>query len=385
MKTHQKHASIPKPDLGEYGRSELAILGAPCAAITTLVQSLIKALSPIYKVAYVDADHQKSAGNQDLNELHAGADMMFTDKISFRRMDSKLAPNTFQQRLLFNSQDLVLVNGNHFLAKHQVVIIDPAKPLEKKLDRLTDVRLILLKDKNTSIPDYLQAHLPYIDEVPVYTLDETATIENFMRSFMKQQVSTLNGLILAGGKSQRMQQDKSMLDYNGNPQREHIRQLLGTRCDKVFLSCNQDQYKQLPNTNLAIKDAFLGIGPMGGILSAFQQYPDRAWLTLACDLPFVTEETLQFLVKNRNPSKLATAFYDPEGRFPEPLVTIWEPRSYPVLLQFLAQGYTCPRKVLINSDVELLTAPDATQLQNINLPEEYAQAKAILKPKAVAG
>jgi molybdopterin-guanine dinucleotide biosynthesis protein A len=68
---------------------------------------------------------------------------------------------------------------------------------------------------------------------------------------------------------------------------------------------------------------------------------------------------------------MATAFYDSEGKFPEPLITIWEPRSYPQLLQFLGLGYSCPRKALINSDVKLLTITDVAELRNVNDPEAY--------------
>ena len=117
---------------------------------------------------------------------------------------------------------------------------------------------------------------------------------------------------------------------------------------------------------------------MGGILSAMQQSPDAAWLTVACDLPFLSSESLGYLIAHRNPSRLATAFKSPDEDFPEPLVTIWEPRAYPVLMQALSEGLSCPRKVLIASDIELLPAPDTTELQNVNDPAAYEQALAQL-------
>jgi molybdopterin-guanine dinucleotide biosynthesis protein A len=50
-------------------------------------------------------------------------------------------------------------------------------------------------------------------------------------------------------------------------------------------------------------------------------------------------------------------------------------------LQFLAQGYSCPRKALINSPVELLDAVKPDALMNVNHPEELAQAKKWLTVK----
>ncbi|MEZ4985561.1 MAG: hypothetical protein R2795_11085 [Saprospiraceae bacterium] len=48
------------------------------------------------------------------------------------------------------------------------------------------------------------------------------------------------------------------------------------------------------------------------------------------------------------------------------------------MLEFLAQGYSCPRKVLINSDAQIVNPADTTWLRNINTPEEMVAAKALL-------
>jgi len=61
------------------------------------------------------------------------------------------------------------------------------------------------------------------------------------------------------------------------------------------------------------------------------------------------------------------------------LVTIWEPRSYPLLLQFMAQGYSCPRKVLLNSPIELLVTENAQALENVNKPDELQRALGRIK------
>jgi molybdopterin-guanine dinucleotide biosynthesis protein A len=117
------------------------------------------------------------------------------------------------------------------------------------------------------------------------------------------------------------------------------------------------------------------LGPFGAICSAFQQNPNVAWLVLATDVPFVNSEVIQLLLKHRNPSKIATSIKGKGKEFPEPLITLWEPKAYPVLLNFLAQGYSCPRKVLINSDVEIVEVDDLL-IRNINTPEEFEAAKA---------
>jgi molybdopterin-guanine dinucleotide biosynthesis protein A len=107
-------------------------------------------------------------------------------------------------------------------------------------------------------------------------------------------------------------------------------------------------------------------------------------LVLATDLPFVNKELIALLLQKRNPSKVATAIKGKNKQFVEPLVTIYEPKAYPILLQYLAQGYSCPRKMLINSDVEIVEVEDDL-IRNINTPEEFEAAKKELSSSSLRG
>jgi len=78
---------------------------------------------------------------------------------------------------------------------------------------------------------------------------------------------------------------------------------------------------------------------------------------------------------------VARTFAIPEEGFPEPLITVWEPKAYPILLSFLAQGYSCPRKVLRNNDVQIIKAQYPEKLMNVNTEEELIKAKALLNIK----
>lgn len=376
-KKHQKHANLSKPNYGNFGRNEWAIIGTPCGNIQQLAYGLIDILKETYKVGYVDADHKNADEPDDLGKenpaLARGASLEYTDKISHHRFDTKSKLDVYQYRTYFNDQDLVLVNGNHFKAKSQIVVIDPKKEksLEKKLDRLTNVELVLLHGADQKVYPFLKDYLP--EGVTILNFSDTKAIAGFILGKMKTAIPQLNGLVLAGGKSTRMGTDKGALDYHGKPQREYMADLLDQFCDKTYMSVRPNQgiesaYEQL-------EDTFIGLGPFGAILSAFKKNPNAAWLVVACDLPLLNEDTLKFLTENRNVSQLATAIHNPETNFPEPLITIWEPRSYPVLFQFLTQGYSCPRKVLINSEIELLHLEEHEVLMNVNDREGYEQVK----------
>ena len=192
-------------------------------------------------------------------------------------------------------------------------------------------------------------------------------------------IPRINGLVLAGGKSVRMGKPKDLLQWHGKEQRYFAADLLAPFCDEVFISCRQDQLDNFDPDYNALTDTFLNMGPFGGILSALRAQRDKAWLVVACDLPLLDPKSLEFLVQSRNPEKIATTYESPFDGLPEPLITIWEPKSYPLLLNFLGIGNTCPRKVLINSDTLILKPDNPDALMNVNTPEDAEKAQRILK------
>ena len=381
MKPHIKHPPLKKPNLGYYGRNEFAILGAPCDQIKSIAYSIIQHFSDSYKFAYLDAEHPKAGETPTVQEaLSHGAHLNYNDKFGVHQYDLNAKIGSHQFRVQFNAQDILLINGNHFIGKKQIVIIDPKKEksLKKRLDRLTDVQFFILEDGVDSIPEYLIQHLGEISQIPVFKKSAVDQWLFLLKQKFQQLRPPINGLVLAGGKSERMGRDKGLIDYHGVPQRNHAYQMLEELCEEALISCREEQVTEIQGMH-TLPDSFTGLGPFGAILSAFRKKPDEAWLVMACDLPFVNRDALIYLLENRDPSKVATAFYNPETDFPEPLITIWEPRSYQVCLQFLAQGYACPRKVLINSDIALLHAPDSNILTNVNDEEGFKTAIGAIK------
>jgi len=192
----------------------------------------------------------------------------------------------------------------------------------------------------------------------------------------------LNGLVLAGGRSKRMGTDKALMKWHGEEQRYHIADILMACCDEVFISCRPDQQHEIDASCKTLPDIFLNKGPLGGILSAFSSQPSKAWLVVACDLPLLNEDTISFLIAARDPKKYATTYKSPHDGLPEPLIAIWEPRSYPVLLNSFEEGITCPRKVLMKMDKKILEPLHPETLMNVNTPEDAIIAKQIIQERS---
>lgn len=364
MKEHKKHDDISRASYGKFGRNEFAIHGTTCEIVKQLASNIAAALAPKYTCAYVDAAHTKEGEQQPGNNFSVS----FTEHGSSKEISMVKEFTGYDYRMLFNQADIILVNGNHFEASKQVVVADAVKEasLQKKIKKYNNTALLLLRDNVQDIFPFVKDAIPNWEHLPMCSLSDTEKIISFFEMQMQQAFQKLNGLVLAGGKSIRMGADKSKIHWHGKEQSLYMADMLQKFCSDVYISCRNDQQQEINGEYKTISDTFIGMGPMGGLLSAFCKLPDTAWLVVACDLPLVDEQLLAQLISKRNISCIATAFQNSENEMPEPLIAVWEPKAYPVLLQFLSQGITCPRKVLMNNEVNLIQAEQAEKLTNVN-------------------
>ncbi len=333
-----KHSKLMRINWGEFGKNEIGIKAKNDDIVRLIIDEIANLFSKQYKIAFVDKY------NITINDFSQELiNVQFFSQGQSAQFTEAQFPNEFYRKALFASQDLVLINANQLPTNHVITIID---------------------SPNTT----------FIDD-SIFQIGEVERLRIFIGNYITDKMPKINGLVLMGGKSTRMGKDKSALNYHGKPQSEYVHDLLSEFCEEVYFSCRPEQLLDSEHSNKRIEDRFNNLGPMGGILSAMMANPEKAWFVVACDLPFADKKTLQFLMNERDMSKIATAFLDSDGKFPEPLIAIWEPKSYTALYHFLSLGYSCPRKVLINSDIKLVKAPNTKALTNANEPQDYEKAK----------
>jgi molybdopterin-guanine dinucleotide biosynthesis protein MobB len=258
-------------------------------------------------------------------------------------------------RIMVLDKDLAILDDPAWLEAPPVAVVYPFPPNEA--DEIKARALVQYR----------------LGELPWFGRNDIAAIAEFVRKLWDDRRPPLRGLVLTGGLSTRMGRDKALVDYHGCTQLEYSVRLLSRYCSEVVVSCRPDQRGESVRGGYpTLVDRFLDMGPTGGILSALasDETGGQAWLVLACDLPRVDGEVLGRLLAARNPFRFATAFRGTDG-FPEPLCAIWEPKSYPRLLQFVGMGHTCPRKCLINSPVTLIDPPSPVVLENGNDPQDF--------------
>jgi len=362
MAKHQKHTNISRRKNGNFAPNEISILGAKCSVISDLVDQVSKRVSN-YNLAYFDASHAKNVEENLLTDFtfHHDGNLSIT---------TSSPVNKYVQRIQFTQFDFVFINGNHYSGEKQVVFLDPEKEasINKRIEQISEIHFFIKLTQEIEPFESLKEKFSNWNEIPTYGINEIEKIINHISQIISETVQNIRGLVLTGGQSTRMGKDKSELYYHGKPQKEFVKNLLEEEGIKTHYSVQVNNKKEDE-----IHDVFLNLGPFGGICSAFQKDPNSAWIVLATDLPFLDKNLIKLLLEKRNPAKVATAVIGKGKQFPEPLITIYEPKAYSILLQYLAQGYSCPRKMLINSDIEILEVDD-NLIQNINTPEEYAAA-----------
>lgn len=113
----------------------------------------------------------------------------------------------------------------------------------------------------------------------------------------------LYGLVLAGGRSSRMGQDKARLSWQGQPLYRHMIALLNKAgVDRVLLSGSGFASELLTSNSgpsvTCLDDLVGGRGPLGGIHSAFAQLNDSdRLLVVPVDMPLLPIEAISILAR----------------------------------------------------------------------------------------
>ncbi len=343
--------------------NEIGIWGMGCTAMQHLYDFICES-NPKNKIGYYDVKHIEEP-------------LKNSTSLNFNNVTLQLQQNieSYHINQFFNAADLVIVNGNHHHANNMLLILDGKKAFKPNAEHILKTSTIFYNEQTAALANELAAEN---NQIKLILGSDFETINQFIQKHIQQNEASIIGLILTGGESTRMKQNKSLIVYHEEAQWLHLYHLLQSKCAETFISCTKKN-AQLFQEKPIITDTLTGYGPLSGILSALLKFKNKAILVLACDLPLLNEETINQLINERDPTKMATTFLNPDSTFLEPLITIYEPKALQIMLSMLAQGYTCPRKMLMQNEVKILNPLAAHTLQNINHPKERDQLLETLK------
>ena len=110
---------------------------------------------------------------------------------------------------------------------------------------------------------------------------------------MKRKIS---GILLAGGKSKRMGEDKAFIKYRKKELFRYPLEILEYFCDEIIISSSNPSFN---NTGYLIcPDEVPGLGPIGGINTCLKKTKNEYSIVLSCDTPLLDHPTINELIKN---------------------------------------------------------------------------------------
>ncbi len=216
--------------------------------------------------------------------------------------------------------------------------------------------------------------------IPHFHRDEVTKIYDFVKQYFYNKTCPLYGGVFVGGQSRRMGRPKFSLSYNGQNESERMIHLLNKYCETVFISARPEQdLEPLSIQCERVNDEHYGLGPVGGLATLMGKFPNKAWLIAACDMPFLNENNIQYIIEQRDPFRYGTCFLKKGRLGVEPMCAIYEPKFILPLFEAMSRRELSLSRIISDLAFKRVTVPEELRenFTNVNTPEEYkiAQAK----------
>lgn len=107
-------------------------------------------------------------------------------------------------------------------------------------------------------------------------------------------IEGIDACIIAGGKSRRFGQDKSLYVFNGKPMIGHVLDTVRQLFHRVAI-ISSDTGKFAFTGVPVYPDIIPDLGPLGGIHTALEHSAGRPVFVVACDMPFLSAHLIEFM------------------------------------------------------------------------------------------
>ena len=176
----------------------------------------------------------------------------------------------------------------------------------------------------------------------------------------------VTGIILAGGQSSRMGQDKSSLLYRNKELIQWSVDVLKPLCSQLLISSNDSNLNYLGFP--IVSDEVKGIGPIGGLYSSLKKSNTRLNLIIACDTPNLSVNIYKTLLNTAKDGFSAVAI-DDNGNS-EPLIACYQKDVSEVIGKMIIDKKYKMQELLNSIKVNKIAFSDSSFSKNINRPED---------------
>lgn len=179
----------------------------------------------------------------------------------------------------------------------------------------------------------------------------------------------VTGIVLAGGKSNRMGTDKALLLFRNKPLILHAIDILKQICGRVIISANHSNY-QFTGCE-AWPDERSEIGPMAGIYSCLKRSLTSWNFVLSCDMPLIDPEILASMYLKKEDYDVVLPVHDRDCL--EPLCAVYHRQVVPALEECMRSGNYSLRHFIMGSKHQLvdMTVPHKDMFVNVNTSQDF--------------
>ncbi|HLY95662.1 MAG TPA: molybdenum cofactor guanylyltransferase [Sideroxyarcus sp.] len=189
-------------------------------------------------------------------------------------------------------------------------------------------------------------------------------------------IADCTALILAGGDSRRMGQDKAALVLDGKTLLQRVTATMQSIFPKVIVSVRQPRSgMELPQ----VCDEQVSSGPLAGLVAGLAQ-ADTPWVfAVACDMPFVTRAVVIHLAALRNGFQAVVPVV---GGYNQPLAAFYAASALETMRACLAAGDKSLRGALENLKVRYVSEaelreydPQLRSFFDLDTPQDFQAAQ----------
>jgi len=173
-------------------------------------------------------------------------------------------------------------------------------------------------------------------------------------------IEDCTAIILAGGESKRMGQDKAWLELAGESLLNRAIENLKPLFEHIIISVREPQAGiSLPQ----ICDADEACGPIMGIRRILEKVDTNWVFVVAVDMPFISADLVRFLAKKRADKQVVAPMIDEHV---QPLLAYYAKGCLPAMQQQIADNHRSLRRLIDRVD-SLIVQKDELERFDVNL------------------
>lgn len=204
--------------------------------------------------------------------------------------------------------------------------------------------------------------------------------DNTDNSVYKHHLSAtqLTGIVLAGGMSTRMGQDKASLPWKGSDLLNTVLARLAPVCTELVVVSNVPRHIVLPNVKI-VADKYIRCGPLAGMQAGIRAATCDYSFIAACDMPYLNTQAVAYIGSIAVGYDAAVPFI---GDFFNPLHGVYRRTCLPYIERLLKQGrysilnfYNQIKLRRINVEELKKFDTELKTLININTPEDLQRER----------